>query len=50
VGTHRQLTPITYIPKSIKSQKRQTPEKGLALLKKDITNNLEAQKPVVYSR
>jgi hypothetical protein len=45
-ATHRQLTPITYIPKSIKNQKRQTPEKGLALLKKDITNNLEPQKPV----
>ena len=50
VGTHRQLTLITYIPKSIKNQKRQTPEKGLALLKKDITNNLEPQKPVIYSR
>jgi len=33
-ATHRQLTPITYIPKSIKNQKRQTPEKGFALIEK----------------
>jgi len=40
---------ITYIVFVTKMQKRQTPEKGFALLKNDITNNLRSQKPVIYS-
>jgi len=33
-----------------KKSKGQTPEKGFAQLKDDITNNLGPQKPVIYSR
>jgi len=34
-----QLIPITYIVFVTKMQKRQTPEKGFALFKNDITTN-----------
>jgi hypothetical protein len=33
-----------------KNEKGKPSEKDLPLLKNDITNNLETQKPVIYSR
>ncbi len=35
---------------SPQSQKGKPPKKDLPLLKNDITNNLEPQKPAIYSR
>ena len=39
-----------YISNSTKNQKDKPCKKDLPLLKNDITNNLEPQKPVIYSR